>query len=55
VFVEAGEETVVEVTAAGLLVGVGVVALFAQGGFEIDGGLVEPAAFADGFEAAVDR
>ena len=47
------EKVLVELGAAGLVVCGGVVVLGLQGGSEGDGGLEEPASFADGLEGAV--
>jgi hypothetical protein len=52
--VDAVEQVLVEVGAAGLVVVGGMVALALQGGPELDGGGEESAAFADRFEGAVE-
>ena len=51
--VEAGQQSVEDFLAPGLALGGGVVALFFEGGAELDGGLEERARFADGLEVAV--
>ncbi len=52
--INAGEKTVEEVGAVGLVVVGGVAALALQGGSELYAGLEEGAGFADGFEGAVE-
>jgi hypothetical protein len=51
--VDAAEESVEQLSAVGVVVVGGVVALALQGGPELDAGLEEGAGFADGFEGAV--